>query len=378
MMRSSEATTEFRRAWAALRRSPGTLATGVLTIAIGIGAATAIFALVDHVLIRPLPVHEQHGIVVLRTRHLTRDLDHFPFTQAAWIAVRHEAETLERVAAVDASGAWLRPITGLGGVASARVARIGGEFFDVLGPVAFRGRLIEGDENVQGSPYLAVLGQGFWQRAFGGDVNAIGATMRIADVPHTIVGVLPHGFDFPRQTDVWVGMGPYIGTGGPAGVLELDLIARRTEGATPEQVRTEVSTIISASPALRPTYDNVAVDVRSFTTFVRGDLRPLLVAISASALLVLLVAGTNLANLLLVRAVDARRSIGVRRALGGRGIRVVAPLVAQSLILAALGGAAGALGAGAGCGFSCHWCPAGSPRSTRSGSTRARSRSPSR
>ncbi|MCI0433986.1 MAG: ABC transporter permease, partial [Gemmatimonadetes bacterium] len=358
-MRLSDLSVELRRAAGALRRSPGPFAAGVITITLAIAASTAIFALVDHVLLRPLPVHDQDTLVVLRARSQLRDLEHYPYTEAAWTALRENARTLEAVAAFDAFGSGLRPVTGPAELVSARVARVGGDFFGVLGTSAVRGRLIDESENVQNGPRLAVIGWGFWQRAFGGSDEAIGATIGIDEIPHTVIGVLPRSFDFPRTTDIWIGLGPTLAEASPGSWRELYLIARRRADASLDQIHAETATLLASTAELRQSYEGVFPVVESFASHVHGDLRPLLLAMLASAILVSLVAGTNLANMLLVRAIDGRRALAVRRALGARGLHVAAPLLGQSLLLCALGGVAGTFAAHAGLRLLLPLAPAG-------------------
>lgn len=357
-----ESARELRLALRALRRSPGVTLVAAFTMAIGVASTTGLFAVVRGVLLRPLPVREQDRVVVITARHIGRELAHYPFTEHAYRSVGERSATLDGVAAVDAWGSALRPMGGAESVAAVHAARVLGDFFGLLGVPAAAGRLLDEADDVPGGPRLAVISFGLWQRAFGGDRSAIGRNVTIAGVPYSILGVAAESFAFPRDTDVWTALRPHYADGEPPAQLELDLIGRVAGDFSNGAVRSDVAAILAADSALRVTYDDVAVEVETFSDAILGNLRITLPAAFAAAGFVLFVAGINLANLLLVRAADGRAALAVRRTLGARGGRLVANLVAQSLLIATAGAALGLVLAIAGIEVLLPLAPAGIPR----------------
>lgn len=363
---------ELRQAFRQLAKHPGFTIVAVLTLALGIGATTAVFTVVDAVLLRPLPVRDQDRLLVAwqvdRARGDAQFL--FPFYYQDYEAARVRTRTLTDVAALPRHGPsqWVaqdgeRDLV-IGGVP------VTGEFFRVLSAQAAAGRLLEPRDDVRGAGMAVVLSYGAWQREFGGTPDLVGQTIEVVGRNATVVGVAPRGFDYPRGTDLWV---PALAWWNPdvAGGLdprsrfvELVLVARLAPGAAPEQARAELEVIAAGVRLERPApiAGQMAVVTAPLQDVLVGEVRPVLLLLAAAAGLLLLIAGGNVAGLLLVRGLDRRRELAVRTALGaGRG-RITRQLLTETLLLGIAGGVLGVLLAGWGVGALLALAPPELPR----------------
>jgi putative ABC transport system permease protein len=321
-----------------LGRSPGYTAVAVITLALGIGATTAIFTAVDHVLLRPLPYQEPERLVMLFEHN-----DKGGRTSVSWPNFqdwRARARTIESMAAFRGG-----PMTVLGAGAPVRAGAylVTSDFFRVLRVQPVIGRTFAPEETVPGAPPVAVVSHSFWRERLGATRDLSSAKLRIGAVSLAVVGVAPPGFQFPESADIWTPAEPQNGGMGRTGHND-DVIARIADGATVDAARAELSSIAAT---LKAQYgdgsDAVAAEVVGMHAELVGSVRPYLRLLLAAVVLVLLVACVNLASAGLARATARGREMAIRSALGAGRRRLVRQLLTESMLLALVGGAAGLL-----------------------------------
>ena len=344
-----------------LRRTPGFALTAILTLALGIGLATAVFTVADALLLRRLPVQDQDRVVVLWGQKSDQDFDYpLGFDDAREFAQR--TRVLERVATFASWGAAPIPIRDADQISRLRRALVSGEFFDVLVVRPVLGRALQTSDDVYGAAPVMVLSYAAWQRRFGGDTHVLGRqiVMYGDGVPYTIVGVMPQGLDYPRGADFWAPVAAAI----PPNALQfvsLHVIGRLAPRATVTEARAELTAFFGRAEASPSERDLRGVG-QTLPRLVLGDVRPALFVFAAASGLLLLITCINVASLLLVRGVGRFREIAVRSALGaGRG-RLIVQLLIENGILAVAGAALGIVVAGAALQSFIAFAPAGVPR----------------
>ena len=335
-----------------LRRAPGFTILTVSLLAVGIASVTAMYTVIERVVLRPLPVLEQDRLVVAWTDNHARDVEHFPYFAMMYDAARDGAPALEGLAAAPTWGTTEIFVDGPDGeAATLRAAPVLGDFFGVLGVEAVVGRVLRADEDVASPPErVAVISDGLWSRRFARSPDVVGRSIVSRTTTFTIVGVLPADFDYPKGADFWTPIRPLYGRGDDGRLpplLELDLVGRLAPGATADVLASQLEALSHSDPELERIFGtNTEPVVRPFADVVLGELRGTLWLLFAGAALLLLVAALDAANLVLVRAVGRRQGTAVRRALGAGRHHLLGEALAEAAVLAlaaAVVGAAAAL-----------------------------------
>ena len=323
-----------------LAQSPGFTLVAALTLALGIGATSAIFSVVNAVLLRPLPFPEADRLVQLAALWKQEPVAYL--APPNFLDTEAQARSFERLAAFDGGGVTL---TGRGDAARLEGAFVSAGFFDVLRVRPALGRGFVADENEPGKTKVAVLGHELWRDRFGGDPGVLGSTIQIDREPRTVVGVAPKGFGFPDDSQIWLPL-EYDEQFRvkSRGAWYLQAVGRLAPGVTLAGAREEVATIAARlAKDYKDANEGLGGTVRGLQESMVGDTRKALLVLLGAVGLVLLVACVNVANLLLARISGREGELALRAALGaGRG-RIVRQLLTESLLLALVGGAAGAL-----------------------------------
>ena len=321
-----------------LRRTPAFTIAALVTLALGIGANTAIFSVVNAVLLRPLPYFEPERLVQLvRNRH--------PGTPSQdgrrYLFFREHLRSVSALAAYRGAGSLNMQQDGDARYVS--VLAVSKEYFDVFGIRPALGGPFTSEHDVEGGPDVAILSDALWRSAFGASPDAIGRSIVIADKPHTIVGVLPP-FDARGAIDLFVPLRP--GLTGPGGGFNYSVVGRLRAGVSIDQASADAESVWRA---FGETFPQSVFRTELPTGFVRlqdslsSGVRPSLLIMSAAVGLLLLIACANTANLLLARAAGRAREAAVRAALGaGRG-RLIRQMLTESLLIGATGGILGLL-----------------------------------
>jgi putative ABC transport system permease protein len=336
---------DLRLACRRLGRAKGFTGAAVLALAVGIAGTTVMFALIQGVLLRPLPVHEQDRLVVAWKELRSSGFAHYPFGDVEIEGVAEASQLFERVAGVTRNGVgrWVTVEDGFSSYVNG--ALVTGSFFDVLGIEPVLGRSLTRSDDLDGAENVLVISHGLWQRRYGGSRDVIGRRVTLSERPFSIVGVMPPDVDYPNGVEAWrtTSSVPSPGTFGEAARREVDLIARLRPGVTLAQATGELTALTRRFEADAPpnAQRGLIPIVRSFEEVVVGDVRSAIVALFGAVGLVLLIASANAANLLLMRSEARRPEFAVCAALGaGRG-RIVRQLFAESLVLALAAGAVG-------------------------------------
>ncbi|MCI0390924.1 MAG: ABC transporter permease [Acidobacteria bacterium] len=361
---------DLRFAIRMLRKNPGFTAVAVLTLALGISANTAIFTLMDEVMLKNLPVNQPEQLIELMTR--SGDPGARVYNSFSWQAFQHWRERNQSLSGLIASSNS-RFYCVVEGAPPERVAGqyVTGDFFSALGVSSVIGRMIAPGDDRFGAPNgVAVISDGYWARRFGRDPAAVGKRIVVEDVPLTIVGVAPaefFGLQVGSRVDLWAPLAtePLMrrrSFTSSAGYKWLQLVGRLKPGVSLDQARADLDILfrpaviepelaLQINPEIRQGVLNTKLKVDSagagLSQLRRQFSKPLTVLMVVVGL-VLLIACANLANLLLARAASRQREIAVRLALGAGRARLIKQLLTESLLLALIGGAAGVLMAGAG------------------------------
>jgi len=329
---------DLRYALRALRRHPGFAAAVAGMLALGIGANTAIFSVVNAVLLRGLPYPAPERLVMAFTTY--PDFGHSTTSQPDFLDWRDGFRGAGELAAF---GTASYNLTGDGAPERAEGAAITANYFRVLGAPPALGRAFLPDEERTAVPTVVMLGHDYWRRCFGGDRAVVGRTVTLNGVPRTVVGVAPAGLVLPREADVLVPLRTDTTLGRRSEFLTV--VGRLAPGVTVERARGVLATVATRLGAQYPETNSprLSVDVTSMQEELVGQARPALLVLAGAVGLVLLVACANVANLLLARATTREREMATRAALGAGRARVARQLLAESVALAVVGGAAGVL-----------------------------------
>jgi len=341
---------DLRYAFRTLRRSPGFAAVAVLTLALGIGANSAIFSVISGVLVRPLPYRDGERLVRLEQRAAMPGMDHSGVSVQEFHDYRERTRTLSGV--VEYHALWFT-LLDRGEPERVQSGVVSWDFFQVMGIEPMLGRVFLPDEDREGAAPVLVLGHEFWRQRFGGDPGVIGRTVEMNDRVHTIVGVLPPLPQFPGDNDVWM---PWYACPFRTGEVwkqnrewrSLGVFARLAPGVSLDAARADVDrvaqTMRDEHPAAYPDggVGATLVPVREELT---REARPVFLVLLGMAGVVLLIACANVANLTVARLSGREQEIAVRSALGASRGRLLGQLLAESTVLAVAGGALGLLAA---------------------------------
>jgi predicted permease len=324
-------------------RSPGFTAVAVLTLALGIGATTAIFSAVSAVLLRPLPYPDPDRLTVLwlnnQAQQIERDVTSFP----AFLAWR-EASAYEAVAGYASTAGTF---TGDGDAEQYAGAFVTSDFFRVLGVLPRAGQAI-GDAHVHaGESQVVVLSHGMWIRRFGADPAVLGRSVVIDGEPREVIGVAPQGFAYPDGAQYWLPIAP-AGDAWQRRLnarfsLWLSVIGRLSPGVSVERASAELNEIMSGLENVDPVGEGSGVFVEPLRDTVVGHVRPALLVLLGAVGFVLLIACANVANLMLARGAGRRKELAVRTTLGATGGRLARQVLTECLVLGVIGGAVGIL-----------------------------------
>ena len=339
---------DSRQAIRLLIRKPGLTLAAIVSLGLGIGASTAIFSLVNTILLKPLPYPDSQELVeAFRIDETVTGLNPTPDRVSSLYAVPYEVHQ-----------DWLgmgRVFEAGGGYAGTRISLQDGDndtnliglrmtsgAFQALGVPAESGRTFLPEDDEVGAPPVAVLGYGLWQSLFGGDPNVLGTQIHLDETAHTITGVMPQGFAFPNdQPQLWISFSDDQKTSPVRNGGYMKVVARLSPGISLEQARREMDAVSGRIGELHPEEAEHRVGLFSQKETIVGGSGPGLLVLLGAVILVLLIACTNVAGLFLVRATERRREIGVRRALGAGGKRLILQHMSESLLLSLLGGTAG-------------------------------------
>ena len=333
---------DVRLACRGLWRAPAFTLAAALTLAVGIAGTTATFALVQGVLLRPLPVSEQDRLIVVWNE--LSGAGHWPFNIAEFEVVRDGSRTLEGLAGVGYTGALPVAVTESGTPGYIRTASVTGGFFDVLGVQPILGRAIRRADDVDGAERVLVIAHGLWQRRYGASPDIVGRRVIIQQQPFTIVGVMPPDVEYPRGVEAWSPIAATMSVRSNAAFsVAVDIVARMKAGVTIEQATGEMRTLaalIEANPKSQRA-PGLTVVSRPYVDVVVGDMRTAMLVLFGAVGLVLLIASANVANLLLLRSEGRGAELSVRLALGAGRWALARQMLIESLVLAVAAGVMG-------------------------------------
>ena len=340
-----------RHALRVLMRAPAFSVTAIVMLATGIGAATAMFTIVNSVLLRPLPFQDADRVVSVWTRYDPSsgyDFPQFSLSGPEFLDYRDQTRALEEVAAYNRAGvtfatddAAMEPIRGFHVQATANL-------FTTLGVEAAFGRTFRDGEDQPGAPCVVVLGHGIWVDVFGGDPGAVGRNVRLDGAQCEVVGVMPAGFAFPDASARWwrnVIVDPANPLWNGRQSHNWSGVGRLAPGVTVTEASAEARTLAANWRETYDHYEGHYVFVRAFMDDIVGNIRPGLTMLLGAVGVVLLVICANLASLLLARGEGRRRELAVRLALGAGRARLVVHLLTESVLLALAGGVLGVIAA---------------------------------
>ncbi len=358
---------DLRLALRTLRRSPGYAAAAILTLALGIGANSAIFSVVRAVLLAPLPYRAPDRLAWVWATRVDRDRAFFSIPN--FLDTREAAHSFERLAAFSP---WAPTLSGDGEPERLDAVRVNGDAFPVLGAGAALGRSLGASDSEPVAARVAIVSHGLWMRRFGGDSSMVGRKLLLNGESYVVVGVMPAGFLFPGAETADVAV-PLSLSSDPRrterGSNFLRAFGRLRPGADTVSAAREIAGV---TDRLRRQYPDenaklTAPRVLAISDEILGGSRRLLLVLSAAVALLVLVACANLASLALVRGLGRRREVAVRKALGARTVRIVRPFLAEALVLSGIGAGAALAVATQAVPLLLAAAPAGIPRASSAG-----------
>jgi putative ABC transport system permease protein len=323
------------------RRRPGFTAIAVLTLGVGMGATTAIFSLIDNVLLKPLPFHGSDRLTMVwevRPRFNLPRVEAAPMNYLDW---------QQQMSAFESLGAYVNGfsnLTGDGPPERLVAPQVTPNLFPTLGVAPLIGRWFAAPEGARGQPHVAILSYELWQRRFGGDRAIVGRTIRLDGESHLVVGVMPRGFQFPRQgVELWTPV-DFRGWGVPSrGTFYVYVVGRLKRNVSLEQANAELAGVSRRLAQQYPENANASAFVVPLQQDLVRNARTSFLLLLAAAVLVLLIACANVAGLLVTRGSERDREFAVRTALGGSRRQLLRQLLVEGVLLSAAGAVVGVL-----------------------------------
>ncbi len=362
---------DIRYAFRIMRKSPGFTLIIILTLALGIGANTSIFSIVNAVLLRSLPYYDPGRLVKITFNNPGIGLRDIPFSVPELEDLKSRAGVFEEVSVVLSGPTNL---TGAKQPEHLEMLEVSPNYFSMLGTTPEIGRLFGPQDFALGFAEATVISDGLWRRSYGGDPNILGKRLRMDNDPYTIVGVVPAGFRHPGTTvakdvEVWVTCGfsgdPYPKPARNVKVAR-EAIGRLKPGIDVTQAQARLTAMASELrtdfPNDYPPEAKWSIEIQPLQDALVGNVRPQLLVLMAAVVLVVLIASVNIANLLLARASGRQREMALRMALGAGRTRMVRQMLTESLVLSLIAGVAGVLAAKLTLSFILRFVPASVPR----------------
>ncbi|MBO0801211.1 MAG: ABC transporter permease, partial [Blastocatellia bacterium] len=334
---------DLRYGFRNLRKNPGFTAVAVISLGLGIGANTAIFSVVEALLLHPLPYSDPERLVMLSEK--SREGERLTAAYPNFADWRARAQLFEGMASIRSQAMNL---TGVERPMRLRGRMVNWNFFQLLGVGSQLGRLFYEADDRYGAPRTALLSYELWKELFGVETSVIGRAIRIDDEAYTVIGVLPPGFEYFRRSDVYLPIGlflrPNSGLADRGSSLRLYAVARLKPGVTLQQANSEMATLGAQLAHEYPaTNGGKSAMAERLQAVMSEDVRPSLWVLLGAVGFILLIACINVANLQLVRGAERRKEMAVRLALGARAWRITRQLLSESLLIACGGGALGLL-----------------------------------
>jgi len=331
---------DFRYAFRLLAKSPSFSAIAIITLALGIGANTAIFTVVNAVLLRPLPFRDSSGLMIIAEK------SNFPIISTSYQNYIDWRDQSHSFASLEATRGTTITLTGAGEPERLNARMVTAPLLPLLGVDARIGRTFRADEDRAGGAPVALLSYGLWQRRFGGAADVLGKSIHLDSRQYTIVGVLHSGFELLQPAEVFVPLTPWAATlpddrNWHPGII---VVGRLKPGVTREQARTGMAVITKRLEQQYPDYNTgTSADVVPLQEQMVQNIRPGLILLLGAVSFVLLIACANVANLLLARAASRGREVAIRTSMGATRGRIVRQLLTESVLLSLAGGFLGLL-----------------------------------